>query len=1108
MSLKVRMSPDLATVQAGGGSGIRTVVEQYYRHLPAFDIELVGPQADSFDVLAIHASAYHGFRPNDPIVAHCHGLHWTADNPSEKWEDDTNGEVIEVLRHALTVTVPSRWVAQTIARDMHFWPQIIPHGVEWGDWQGGEDRGYILWNKNRPYDACSPTAVNELARRRPQSLFLSTFADRNPPTNVKTTGAVDPQVMRTMVLGASVYLATAKETFGIATLEAMAAGIPVLGFDHGGTADLIKHGRTGYLAHPGDYDDLAVGLDYCLKHRQVLGRNAARAARDYTWESTCKLVSLQYARTVNLSHKPIRVAVIIPCFNKASTLERALRSVINQTRPVHRIIIVNNNSTDDFGKVILNFSGAVEIVNCPEQGVAHARNYGIALAADCDYICCLDADDEIKPRFIEVTLDALLDDNALAIAYTKLEAVAPDGTRTLSAWPSDYRYNEFLEGYNQCPTCCLFRRTFWDRLGGFRQRYAPGGAGAEDCDFWFRIGAAGGNAKLVSEEAHFIYYLGGIVSGNPNYREVDWRADKPWVQDKQHPFASVATPANGMAHPVRQYDEPAVTVVVPCGPDHIQYLWDALDSVESQTFRKWECIVVFDGDPDPWAEWSRLRHAFPAVKFKITARPRSGSGVARNNGAELARAPLLLYLDADDWLAPNCLEVMLSAYAENPGSIIYSDYLGYAYLADHKEVAQLDRAKRLVSYDAQSMQAVIRYNAANYRCEDAQAQPIAGSDPYIWNVVSSLVPRQYHLDVAGFDEMMESWEDWDYWIQMARLGHCFVRVAEPLLNYRFYSGTRRQSANPGESGDSGRQLSSRLLTYMAEKNKRSPAMPCRSCGSGRSTPPPAPQYAFRNLNEGRMPKMSSEDMVKVRLIDGNIGEHLIAFNQVSYGYRSHGDEFTMQASHAKLDRRVIILDNTAPAAAAAAQPKSAPQPPLPPPDEVAEPWPMPKGGAAEITHPHGLPDSNSTPSSQGEVSPMGLGAASPGVRGPIGKPGVEGEEGRGPRRDAPETMDVTTSDGRVVERVALKSQPSVFAQPAPTPAPAPAKGETVIEPKIYNFASLWGIDDNKAEALVANGVRTLNGLILLGPDRLAKVLTVSDNTARNILSRAEKLIVK
>jgi hypothetical protein len=243
----------------------------------------------------------------------------------------------------------------------------------------------------------------------------------------------------------------------------------------------------------------------------------------------------------------------------------------------------------------------------------------------------------------------------------------------------------------------------WERLGGYNQKYAPDGCGAEDAELWLRAGAYGWNAKKATDEPLFVYHLeplfvyhlGGYVTGNPNYVEPPWLDMHPWTQDRLHPFASMATPAK-LSHPIRQYDEPAVSVIIPVGPSHEDKVRDALNSLEAQTFRGWEAIVVLDLPSGikpcaprnvPWQNnkvkfrydpaLESLWTAYPYVRWCMDFKPSQGAGWARNRGAEIARAPFLLFLDADDELYPTHIEKYLKAWKEHQ-AIIYSDYVGKA----------------------------------------------------------------------------------------------------------------------------------------------------------------------------------------------------------------------------------------------------------------------------------------------------------------------------------------------------------------------------------------------------------------------------------------------
>src|SRR3990172_1799854 len=100
--------------------------------------------------------------------------------------------------------------------------------------------------------------MNKLAALNPKLPFVSTFGQK--AANVTITGKVGFEEAREFTQRAMVYLSTTRETFGIGTAEALCAGVPVLGWAWGGNEDIVRHLETGYLAKPGDYQDLQQGL--------------------------------------------------------------------------------------------------------------------------------------------------------------------------------------------------------------------------------------------------------------------------------------------------------------------------------------------------------------------------------------------------------------------------------------------------------------------------------------------------------------------------------------------------------------------------------------------------------------------------------------------------------------------------------------------------------------------------------------------------------------------------------------------------------------------------------------------------------------------------------
>jgi glycosyltransferase involved in cell wall biosynthesis len=88
----------------------------------------------------------------------------------------------------------------------------------------------------------------------------------------------------------------------------------------------------------------------------------------------------------------VRFSVIIPAYNSAATLARAIDSVRVQTYPAHEIIVIDDGSTDTTAAVARGYGEAVYLLQQANAGVAAARNAG-ARAATGDWLAFLDADD-------------------------------------------------------------------------------------------------------------------------------------------------------------------------------------------------------------------------------------------------------------------------------------------------------------------------------------------------------------------------------------------------------------------------------------------------------------------------------------------------------------------------------------------------------------------------------------------------------------------------------------------------------------------------------------------------------------------------------------------
>lgn len=98
-----------------------------------------------------------------------------------------------------------------------------------------------------------------------------------------------------------------------------------------------------------------------------------------------------------MSPNSVTISVVIPAYNSAAHIARAIDSVLAQTRPADEIIVVDDGSTDATAAVVQSFGNAVRLIAQANAGAAAARNTGIMAAAG-DWIAFLDADDEWLPK--------------------------------------------------------------------------------------------------------------------------------------------------------------------------------------------------------------------------------------------------------------------------------------------------------------------------------------------------------------------------------------------------------------------------------------------------------------------------------------------------------------------------------------------------------------------------------------------------------------------------------------------------------------------------------------------------------------------------------------
>lgn len=179
------------------------------------------------------------------------------------------------------------------------------------------------------------------------------------------------------------------------------------------------------------------------------------------------------------------VSVVIPTFNRAHLITRALDSVAAQTRRVTEVIVVDDGSTDGTEDIIRSNHPYVKLVRQTNHGVSHARNTGIKTAGG-EWIAFLDSDDAWLPEKMARQRDALVRHPDYRIVHCD-ETWIRRGVR-VNQKKKHRKYGGHI--FSRClplcaisPSASLIHRSVFDMVGLFDESLPA----CEDYDMWLRI---------------------------------------------------------------------------------------------------------------------------------------------------------------------------------------------------------------------------------------------------------------------------------------------------------------------------------------------------------------------------------------------------------------------------------------------------------------------------------------------------------------------------------------------------------------------------------------------------------------------------------------------
>lgn len=197
--------------------------------------------------------------------------------------------------------------------------------------------------------------------------------------------------------------------------------------------------------------------------------------------------------------------------------------------------------------------------------------------------------------------------------------------------------------------------------------------------------------------------------------------------------------------------KPKVSVVIPCYNDG-RFILDALQSIQNQSFKDFECVIIDDGSEDNTnqivLEWIKKDQ-----RFQYVYQENSGVSRARNYGISLCCSDYILPLDADDKISYNYISECYNAIINDSKiSIVYGN--AFNWDSTYK-----------------------KWNLNQYNFEDLLFKNMI--------FCTALFKKSDWLEVGGYDEnLIEGLEDWELWINILKAGGLVVKLDTCSFYYR------------------------------------------------------------------------------------------------------------------------------------------------------------------------------------------------------------------------------------------------------------------------------------------------------------------------------------
>ena len=500
------------------------------------------------------------------------------------------------------------------------------------------------------------------------------------------------------------------------------------------------------------------------------------------------------------------ISIIVPIYNVEEYLQECLDSIQKQTYTNFECIMINDGSTDNSKQIAEEYlvDSRFKLINQSNQGLSSARNTAIKhLSANSSFVSFVDSDDYIHSTFLE-KMTAQIEEGVdiieglfehyhdgniyyfpqsgpykvvLETTVEKLEYLALEKNRNSSCgklirrkilhgsfFPEGWIFEdlavvpEFVTISNKWVKIQETVYTYRIRensiiTSSFSEKDLDIFKIFEKFDCFFRDESL--NIKIWAEKLKLLHI---------NYRSE--KVPAQYIEKYQKEKEKILSQ-------IEEYEKgELISIIVPiCNVEN--YLRQCLDSILNQTYQNFECLLINDGSPDNSAEICR-EYVEKDSRFRYFEKENGGVSSARNLGIERSKGQYITFIDSDDWVDSDYLEVLYNALIDENADIAISTY---------KQFNMDDNCYYVHSYQRGYEKRIFE------KYQLIEELPVLERYDQSYGLTLGKIISKNALGIIRFNEYTALCEDMEFWYKLYLVSNKIIYINKDTYNYRKYGNS-------------------------------------------------------------------------------------------------------------------------------------------------------------------------------------------------------------------------------------------------------------------------------------------------------------------------------